>query len=239
MPRSHLVIPDTQIGPGRSTKYLGDVAKYARSVRPDHIIMLGDWGDFSSIGTFDRGKLAGEGRRLIEDIKVASDALYAFTEALPRAKLWFLTGNHEYRLHKYVNEHPELAGMLSFDAPRRAGWRVAPFLTTVKLDETLYCHYFPHNAKGEVKQERMGAPSARTQVQRLMQSCVAGHNQGLDIGYHSARGKQLTGVIAGSCYTHNEHYHPGCGHNYWRGIVHLKNVRSGEFDLSYTHLDNL
>lgn len=63
-------------------------------------------------------------------------------------------------------------------------------------------------------------------------SCVAGHQQGLQIHTGSrADGKRLTSVIAGSCYEHDEAYMGPQGNRHYRGILMLHDVNDGEFDL--------
>ncbi len=63
-------------------------------------------------------------------------------------------------------------------------------------------------------------------------SCVAGHQQGLQIATgHRADGARLTSIIAGSCYEHDEDYMGPQGNKHWRGLLVLHECKEGEFDL--------
>ena len=62
-------------------------------------------------------------------------------------------------------------------------------------------------------------------------SCVAGHQQGLQIATASrADGARLTSIIAGSCYEHDEDYLGPQGNKHFRGFLVLHDVNNGEFD---------
>lgn len=80
----------------------------------------------------------------------------------------------------------------------------------------------------------MGRPcaSAVVQLTKKHMSCIAGHQQGLQIHTgHRADGKRLTSIISGSCYEHDEDYLGPQGNKHWRGILVLHEVADGEFDL--------
>ena len=63
-------------------------------------------------------------------------------------------------------------------------------------------------------------------------SCVQGHQQGLQIhSAYRADGKQMTSIIAGSCYEHNEDYMSSQGNKHWRGFLMLHDVQDGAFDV--------
>ena len=69
-------------------------------------------------------------------------------------------------------------------------------------------------------------------------SCIAGHQQGLQIHMaQRADGKRLTSIIAGSCYEHDEDYLGPQGNQHWRGCLMLHNVNDGEFDHMPVSLD--
>jgi hypothetical protein len=63
-------------------------------------------------------------------------------------------------------------------------------------------------------------------------SCIAGHQQGLQIATaERADGQRLTSIIAGSCYEHDEDYLGHQGNKHWRGFLMLHEVQNGQFDL--------
>jgi hypothetical protein len=88
----------------------------------------------------------------------------------------------------------------------------------------------------------LGRPcaSAQAQLTKKHMSCIAGHQQGLQIATsYRADGTRLTSIIAGSCYEHDEDYLGPQGNNHWRGIVVLHDVHDGAFDLMPVSLNYL
>jgi hypothetical protein len=80
----------------------------------------------------------------------------------------------------------------------------------------------------------MGRPAttANALLNKKFMSCVAGHQQGLQIAMSQrADGKRITSVICGSSYPHDEGYLGKQGNTHWRGIAMLHSVKDGEFDL--------
>lgn len=137
-------------------------------------------------------------------------------------------GNHENRINKAVNDDAKLEGVLSTDdlGYKEAGWEVLDFLEVAVVDGIAYSHYFVTGVAGRP------AANAQVQLNKQHMSCIAGHQQGLQIATgHRADGKRLTSIIAGSCYEHNEDYMGPQGNRHWRGILVLNDVNDGEFDL--------
>jgi hypothetical protein len=244
----HLVIPDTQAKPGVPLVHMKWIAMYAAQKRPAKIIHLGDHFDLPSLSSYDKGTKRAEGKRLSRDIAAGVLALRIFNETLAvnapdyAPEKHMLTGNHEIRLQRHIDASPELDGALGMTDLRREefGWTVHDFLGMSDIDGVMYSHYFCHNAHGRVVQSKRGQPSAREQIKRIGGvSCVAGHAQSLDVHYQSvpALGGIRTGIIAGSCYMHDEEYLTPQGEDYWRGVLMLNNVVDGEFALWCVGLD--
>ncbi len=235
-PRKHMVIPDTQIKPGERIDYLHWIGQYAAEKRPDVLVILGDWADMHSLSSYDRGKRSGENSRYLADIEAANKGLEVLFAGMGefRPGLMVCTlGNHEYRLERFVNDIPQLESTLSYDCFdfEKYGIRVAPFLQPVEIDGVLYCHYVCRNAKGRVVQTTKGAPSAQAQIQRMGQSCTTGHAPGIDIATLAGNERLLRGIIAGSCYLHDEKYLSPQGNMYWRGIIVKHEVQNGDYSL--------
>jgi len=238
----HLIIPDCQIRPGDDLTFLRRIGNYIVDKKPDVIVNIGDFADMPSLSSYDVGKKSFEGRRYKKDI----DAARAGMETL-LAPIWefnakarknkekqyhprmvLTLGNHENRINRAVNDDAKLEGVLSVDDLRyeHYGWEVFPFLDVVVIDGIAYCHYFVTGA--------MGRPcsSANMQLTKKHMSCIAGHQQGLQIATaHRGDGKSITSVIAGSCYEHDEDYMGPQGNKHWRGILVAHDVQDGEFDL--------
>lgn len=240
---THLVIPDAQVKPGVPLDHLRWLGNYIVAKKPDVIINIGDFADMESLSSYDVGKKSFEGRRYKADVQAAHDGmstllhpLYAFNDRQRkngkkqyRPKMILTLGNHENRIDRAVNNDSKLDGVLSVDDLKYEnwGWAVYPFLEVVMEDGVAYSHYFVSGA--------MGRPcvSAQSQLNKHHTSCVAGHQQGLQIATGKrADGALLTSIIAGSFYLHDEDYNSPQGNQHWRGAMMLHNVEGGSFDLN-------
>ena len=246
----HLLIPDTQVCPGVPTAHLTALGNYIVDQKPDTIIQIGDFADMHSLSSYDRGTRKAEGARYQEDIDCASEAMarllapiddYNRHAALGHRKRYnprmILTlGNHEQRIERHANANPLLEGKIGYQDLPYERWEVHDFLRVAEADGILYCHYFPRNASGRIVQTFRGAPNARLQVLREMQSCSAGHLQGLDFNVHQTGDRRIYGIIAGSFYQHDEDYLSPQGTAYWRGVIVKHEVQEGEYDPMFVSL---
>lgn len=213
---------------------------------PGKVIIIGDWWDMPSLSKYEKaGSKSMEGRRVRDDIDAGRCAMDLLLGPWERAgwspEIHFTTGNHEQRWHIAVRENPGLLeGLLPGDpfGLEERGVIVHPFLRHVDLDGVRYSHFFPHDARGRVCQTKKGAPSAIAQAQRQMCSATAGHQQGLDISVVPTSDGMRRGLICGSFYQHDEGYMEGLD-DYWRGTVHCRNVRDGNYDLQELSMDYL
>ena len=238
----HFYIPDVQAKPGDDFQFLTNIGKYIVDKKPDVIICGGDFADLPSLSSYDVGKKSFEGRRYINDVQAAVEAMEALLEPInqynsqqrrngkkqyhPRKVLTL--GNHENRIARAVNSDPKLEGVLDEGQLKYAefGWEVYPFLDVVLIDGIAYSHYFTSGILGRP------STSAASQLNKTHQSCVAGHQQGLQIHMaKKATGERITSVIAGSCYEHEEEYLGAQGNKHWRGALMLHSVNDGDFDL--------
>lgn len=228
--RMHMVIPDTQVRPGVKVDHLEWAGNYAAEKRPDVIVMIGDWFDMPSLCDYERGKLAFEGRRYVNDVKAGKDAMQRFLAPIKAVKEYkprmvFTMGNHEHRIIRYVDNNPEFSEKFSFDdlGLHDFGWEVHDFLKPVEIDGILYCHYFVSGA--------MGRPvsSAAALLREFQQSCTMGHNQNYDIAVHK---KTLNRTLFAGCfYTHDEKYLTPQGQGHKRHLIIKHEVEDGKYDL--------
>lgn len=236
------IVPDPQCKPGVRLDHLTWAGKYFREKKVDVVVNLGDHWDMPSLSSYDKGKRSAEGRRVQADINAGNRGLENLTAPLPdTVRKVLLRGNHEERLERYTQDHPELDGAIGYHQfnDTALGWEVHPFLSPVVIGGIAFCHYFPRGSDGNVGQTKRGAPSARAQLLREMQSCVAGHRQGLDLAVHTNGKRTLRSVIAGSFYQHSEGYLSPQGNHHWRGILMLTEVKNGEFNLCEVSLNYL
>lgn len=203
-----------------------------------------------SLSAYDYGKKSFEGRRYKNDVEASHEAMQALLEPLVeynqqakknKQKLYvprmvMTLGNHEERINRAVNNDAKLEGMLQIAdlGYRHYGWEQYDFLDVCIIDGVAYSHYFVTGVAGRP------ASSAAAQIRKTNMSCVAGHQQGLQIATaNRADGARLTSIIAGSCYEHNEDYLGAQGNKHWRGALMLHEVNNGQFDLMPISLDYL
>ncbi len=238
----HFVIPDVQFRDGDDPQFLTNIGKYIVEKQPDVLVCLGDFADMPSLSSYDVGTKSFEGRRYVKDIDAANYGMAALLNPILahnarqkangkkqyRPKMVLTLGNHENRITRAVNLDPKLDGVLSISnlGYGNWGWEVIPFLEVVVLDGIAYSHYFTSGLLGRP------VTSAAACLSKKHMSCVQGHQQGLQIATgHTADGKMLQSIIAGSCYEHNEDYLGPQQNNHWRGCLMLHDVHDGEFDI--------
>ncbi len=245
-----LYIPDCQVKEGVDTSHLTLIGQYLVEKRPDFIICGGDFADMESLSSYDVGKKSFEGRRYTKDITAAQQAMaklltplnllqyrqYRDKKKIYKPRMILTLGNHEERINRAINNDPKLEGLISIKdlGYEGFGWEVIPFLRTVVVNGVAFSHYFVTGQAGRP------ASTANAQLNKKHMSCVAGHQQGLQIATaYRADGARLTSIIAGSCYTHDEDYLGEQGNIHWRGVLMLHEVHDGEFDLMPVSLNYL
>ncbi len=246
----HILIPDTQVTPDTPTAHLSWVGEYIAEKyagRPLKVVMIGDNWDMSSLSSYDRkGGTAMEGRRYEADIEAGNAGFALLSKPIelaysrPSGRDWdlelhFAFGNHEHRASRAVQQDAVLEGAISLDHMDTRGWERHPFLEVFHLDGVAYSHYFVNG---------IGKPLSgmiETRIKAVGSSFTMGHQQGFKYGEleFPAAGVRRHGLIAGSCYLHNEDYRGPQGTLEWRGIVVCHGVRNGEYDIKRVSLDSL
>jgi hypothetical protein len=238
-PITHLVIPDVQAKDGNDFTYLKCLGNFIVQKKPDTIICIGDFADMESLSTYDRGLKSFEGRSYNKDLWAAREAMDALLnplfeynakcrknkEKLYKPRMVLTLGNHEHRINRAINEDRKLDGLISTDDLPYQDWEVIPFLEVITIDGIAYSHYFTSGV--------MGRPitSAAALLTKKHMSCFAGHQQGRMISYgRRADGQEMTAIIAGSFYEHEEAYLGAQGNQHWRGFYVLHDVHDGAFD---------
>lgn len=236
-----IVIPDVQIKPGADLSYIRWISHYIVDKKPDALVIMGDWADMPSLSSYDVGTKSFEGRTYRDDILAANDGLQILMAPIQtemervqrrHIKRWPMRkvvtlGNHEARINVAIEKDRKLDGLISTDDIffKQWGFEVYPFLEVVLVGGIAFSHYFCSGV--------MGRPitTARSLLNKMHMSCVAGHQQGYDIATaNRADGARLTGIIAGSAYPHNETYLNAQTNQHWRGILMLNEVSGGTFD---------
>jgi hypothetical protein len=243
---THFIIPDTQVKPGVPLDHLAWIGQYIAERRPDRVIHLGDHWDFPSLSSYDKGKKAMEGRRVQDDIDAGNYGMELLTEPIfaPRNRkyvrttdieLYLLRGNHEYRLNRAVNDDAQLDGVLGEHLLESPGWTVIPFEEVLELDGVRYSHYFYNPNTGRP----YAGANIETRLKTIGCSFTMGHQQGLKVGMMPTISGMKRGLVAGTCYLHDEDYLGPQGNQEWRGVIVCHEVADGDYSLMEVSLDYL
>ena len=94
--------------------------RFLRRQRPHWLILNGDFQDFWEISRFDRVPRAGKEFR--EEITIGKAILVSFRRILPKARITWIEGNHEFRLRKFLLQNArELYGLPGLSVPELFG----------------------------------------------------------------------------------------------------------------------
>lgn len=240
--KRHFILPDRQAKPGVPLDHNRWLGQAIRDYAPDVLIDLGDNADFPSISTHSApGSMDKDGARLIKDIHAAQAADAILFEAMgdwrPK-RMVRLRGNHENRLERYLQTNPVLEGLIGLHLLNDGEWDIVPFSNgapgVVVLDGIAYAHYFANPNTG-----RPIGGTATYKLAAIGTPFVQGHVQGYDIGTRQyATGRVVRGIVAGSCYLHDEPY-KGQANAHDRCAVVLNEVRDGRFSEMPLTLDYL
>ena len=251
--RTHLIIPDCQVKPGVNTDHLDHIGRYIMDIRPEVIINLGDFWDMPSLSSYDKGKRCFEGRRYKDDIKAGIAGMMKLLKPVLdfnskaaikhreryKPRMVFLIGNHEERIERATQLDPALEGLMSYDdlKLKSFGWETFGFLEIADVDGICYTHYVSSPNSPRAIGTAKGIANA------VHRSTITGHQQVLDYYYLPSRikgGVPIQTMIAGACYTHEEHYRGAQNQEHFRGIVRLSGVDGrGNFAPMFIPLDYL
>lgn len=243
MSKSILVVPDTQVKEGVPIQHLRWLGNYIVKKQPDVIVHIGDHADMPSLSSYDQGKKSFEGRRYSKDIQASKDGMETLLGPLKslqerqrsnkhkvyQPEMHITLGNHENRINRAIDNDPKLEGLISVKdlGYEEFGWQVHDFLKVIQISGISFSHFFASGAMGRP------ATTANAQLNKTHSSCIAGHQQGLQIATGKrADGQLLTSIIAGSFYLHEEDYLGAQGNAHWRGALMLHGCENGSFDLN-------
>lgn len=95
--------------PFQDDKAIEAFLNYLRKEQPSHIILNGDILDMFLLSRFTKG----EGRNPLEEITTCRELLEKINTICPTATKYYVIGNHETRLERYVlTKAPELASLV-------------------------------------------------------------------------------------------------------------------------------
>lgn len=225
------------------------MGKFLAELKPDVLVNCGDAADMSSLSSYDKGKRSSIGKSYKNDLNSHLDFQERLWAPIKRLKKKMpysvvLEGNHEHRIEKALDLSPEYAGTIGFKDYQFDDYydRVVRYSGgapgVIELDDILFAHYFVTGVSGR---PIGGERAAAMHMAKINQSTVAAHSHLFD--YYTRTntvGKTLNSLVVG-CY---QDYSPQwCGEslgNLWRrGVVVLRNVEHGDYDLSWVSIESL
>lgn len=234
-----MFIPDCQVKPGIDTTYLEAIGQYIVDKKPDVVVNIGDFFDFESLSSYDKGKLSFEGRRLEKDIEAGKEGMKKLLKPLrqfQKSNPWynprmvFTIGNHEQRLMRVPSDNAEFDGFIGYHLLElEKDWEVHDFLKPVNIQGINFVHYLANPMSGKPY-----GGNAQNQLKNVGASFCVGHKQTLEVAIQPViDGTMRLGIVAGASYPHNEEYKGDFGNLHFRGIVMLHDAKDGFADPSF------
>ncbi len=136
-----LFVPDTH-RPYHDEAAWQLMLKAAKVFAPNIVVVLGDFADCYSISAHDKSPTRKE--TFEEEIADANVGLDELETATPIAARYFVAGNHEYRLDRFLRTNaPAVYSMLKIERLlrlRERGWRYTPYQRALKIGKLHITH---------------------------------------------------------------------------------------------------
>jgi metallophosphoesterase superfamily enzyme len=161
--------------------------------RPDYLVLLGDIVDFYQLSRFNKDP--GRTLKLQEDIDMATEFLGNIRSLVGGdCKIFFIEGNHEHRLRKWLNNHPEVASLKSLSLPHllqleKWDMNYVSITETLKIGDFVFVH-------GDYNRKWSGQ-SGRAHLERFLKSGISGHSHRLNVFFWRGMDSVLTWGEAG------------------------------------------
>jgi hypothetical protein len=227
-----LVVGDVHVGPNQDLRRADLLGKAIADLEPNRVVFIGDFLNFDSLSDWDKDKRKTmEGRRYARDIDSGREFLSMCYNHIPDVTKmdWHLCeGNHERRLHRYIESDPLFDGAV--DYIRDLGidkWTITPFKSYVNIAGIDFTHV-PINEAGKPIGGKYVCSKA---LDINHNSVVFGHTHKLDtasVHRHGAPHLQIA-LNVGCYFEHIEDYAKGSITSYWRGIVLVDHYKHGRF----------
>jgi hypothetical protein len=144
-------IGDTHWKPGMDFQHMRWIGRYVAETRPDNVVHIGDAFEFESCEFHSAPGSASQKHRpaFIEDIEAGEEALHIYHQEIPVGEIPHDTtlGNHEFRVWRYEELAPSLAGTLTLQLDQffsRYRWKVTPYRHWIFLEGVGFTHV-PHS----------------------------------------------------------------------------------------------
>lgn len=236
-----LVVGDAHVEANQDLRRFGWINQAIHQMEPDGIIFMGDFLSLDALSEWDRDKRKlMEGRRYWKELEAGNKALDMALKGVD-LPVYFLMGNHEDRLDRYLEKHPELEG---------TGLEVSANLKLLERDITPVAYKehllinginFTHIPMAKHGHALSGANITTKALDLYNTSIVFGHTHKLEVHCkmrHGAAGLQQA-LNVGCFFEHHFDYVKGSPRDYWRGVCLLILTEPQRFDLITINLDRL
>lgn len=241
-----LVIGDAHIGEDDDLSRFNLLGDLILDQRPTHIVIIGDFLTLNCLSAWDMDKRKTmEGRRYKAEIDSGMDALTRMLAPIDLynvdrreqkkrqydPELYYIMGNHEDRLTRYLEQDPTFDGFVSVEKDLKLvdwGFKVVPYRAWCEINGVWFTH-IPHNEVKPVTGRYHIHQAATTTIN----SIVYGHTHKLELLNKHAQGMEhLQQVLCCGCFfDKHEPYVDGRVTHYWKGVVLLSNYKPGRFDV--------
>jgi predicted phosphodiesterase len=201
-----MVVSDIHV-PYQSDKAVALVKAYAKDYKPQHFVVNGDLVDFYGLSRFDKSP---ERKHSVNDELVEARKLLKEFRGIvgPKAKMYFVEGNHEQRLQRYLSRNPELADLPELKVDKLLHLKEAD-VKYVKVDGDYWAEDTGHVKFGDVvvlhgdsrlngaSTSRNAGYSAMNTMKTMGSSVVMGHVHRLATVYSRSAHKDTVGMEGG------------------------------------------
>jgi len=139
MSETVLIVPDTH-RPFHDVKAWSLFMRCARMLQPKHLVIIGDFADCYAVSEHAKSPdMVDIFAEEIDDVRNGLDQL----DALGAKHKYYIEGNHEDRIARYVAKHPELKGVLTTEKLfqlRERGWAFTPYKQHTNIGKVYFTH---------------------------------------------------------------------------------------------------
>ena len=216
------------------------VSQHIRKTKPEVIVLMGDFLTLDCVSAWDKNKrLRMEGRRYAADIAAGNrglNILFNDMDALQKKQaknkkkqynpsIYYLQGNHEERLDRYLEVDPTFQGHVSVENDlnlKARGITWVPYRTYLDVDGVGFTH-IPHSAMGPIGSSGLQVSVCKKALQYVDGDVVFGHTHKLEVGHRTlTRGRQSMAINVGNMLSkQGEEYMQGKLSDWWSGVVDI------------------
>lgn len=201
-----MVISDIHI-PYQSDNAVALMKQFAIDYKPNHFVINGDLVDFYGLSRFDKSPERRDSTQ--QELVKARALLKDLRKTLgPKTKMYFVEGNHEQRMQRYLSKNPELADMpeLKINSLLKLGDYNIKY---IKVDGDYWSEDTGHLKFGDVvvlhgdsrlngaSTSRNAGYSVMNTMKTMGSSVIMGHVHRLASVYARSAHKEIVGIEGG------------------------------------------